>query len=120
MEIPTKTNKERMEAAIRAHFDWFDRLKTAIETGKSEHSPDVVADDSQCDFGNWLYSDFKDQCDDATFQKIKDIHAKFHKKASEVLNMALQGDIEEAKGEISLNSELFRLSGDFIWQLRQL
>ncbi len=112
--------KEKIEAVIKAHFAWFDRLKGVIATGKSEFKPDVVGKDNQCEFGKWVYSDLNQLCDEKTFAEIKDYHAQFHKKASEVLTMALAGNKTKATEELSSSGQLSKLSGRLVLLLRRL
>ncbi len=48
---------EKVSAAIKAHFAWFDKFRSAIDSGKSEFIPAMVAKDNQCEFGKWIYTD---------------------------------------------------------------
>jgi len=112
--------KEKIDAAIKAHLAWFERLKSAIATGKSDFNPPTVAMDNQCEFGKWLYSDLKAVCDQAKYDRIKSLHANFHKKAAEILKLALDGKKELATSEINISSPLGSLSGELIMLLRGL
>lgn len=113
--------KESIEAGIKAHFAWFDRLKKVIETGKSEFKPEIVRLDNKCDFGKWIYSELQAICDENTFLAVKETHAEFHKKAAELLVRALEGkDKTKLLTEVSVSSELGRLSGKLLMMLRKL
>ena len=113
-----KTKQDKIEAAINAHFAWFERLKKTIATKQSDFKPEIVAKDNQCEFGKWIYTDLKDICDEQTLLEIKKCHAEFHKKASEVLTMALSGN--SMKAEIGSTSDLKHLSGRLVLDLRRL
>ncbi|AGX87627.1 CZB domain-containing protein [Candidatus Symbiobacter mobilis] len=113
--------KEKINAAISAHFAWFGRIKNAIATGKSEFNPDVVKADSKCEFGQWIYSDMRGMCpNEKVFQDIRTTHAEFHKLASEALSMALSGQQAAATNEIAPSGKLTILSGKLVLLLRQL
>jgi hypothetical protein len=118
--MDAKKKEEKVEAAIKAHFAWFDRLKNAVATGQSEFKPEVVAKDNQCEFGKWIYSDLSNLCDQKTFAEIKENHAKFHQKASEVLSLALAGNKAKATEELARTGVLSQLSGRLILILRRL
>ncbi|MBF0205978.1 MAG: CZB domain-containing protein [Oligoflexia bacterium] len=114
--------KAKIDSAIKAHLEWFKRLKSTVNTGKSDFKPEIVCKDNLCDFGKWIYTDLKNICDDKSFEEIKSLHAQFHKKASEVLVLALEGKKDLVEKEISLssNSDLIQLSGKLVLLLRQL
>ncbi|OFZ27251.1 MAG: hypothetical protein A2381_16235 [Bdellovibrionales bacterium RIFOXYB1_FULL_37_110] len=115
-----KTKKDKIQTAIEAHFAWFDRLKQAIATQKSEFKPEVVAKDNQCEFGKWIYSDLQTICDEKLYLEIKTNHAEFHKKASEALSLALQGKIKDAEERIAFGGELIKLSGKLVLLLKKI
>ena len=102
----------KVQAAITAHFEWFDKLKIAITRGRSEFKPEVICEDNNCEFGKWIYSDLRNYCsDDKAYKEIQQIHAEFHKKASEILSMALRGDVDNASREVAHGSKLSSISG---------
>ena len=115
-----QVKKEKIQTAIEAHFLWFDRLKNAIATQKSEFKPEVVAKDNQCELGRWIYTDLKALCDEKIYAEIKESHTNFHKKASEALTLALQGKIKDAEERIAFGSELLKLSGKLVLLLKKV
>jgi len=113
--------KEKVAAAIKAHFGWFDRIRSAISSGKSEFKPEIVVTDNNCEFGKWIYSDMKAVCTDQNlYNEIKDVHAQFHKKAGEILAMALRGEKDAATKEVAMGSALNTMSGKLVLLLRRL
>ena len=119
--MDTVQKNEKVSVAIKAHFAWFDRLKSAITDGKSEFKPETVRVDNNCEFGKWVYSDLRKICpDEKTFTELKDIHAEFHQKAGEILAMALRGEKDAAAKEIIAGSRLYALSGKLVLILRRL
>jgi hypothetical protein len=116
----TPSDKERIEAAIAAHVKWMSRLREAVATGQSEFTEDQVRVDDRCEFGKWIYSDFKALCPPATFEAIRHTHAEFHRTAAQVLTMALGGRKDEAKVELASGARLSRLSGELILGLRNV
>jgi len=118
--VEDQAKKEKIQIAIEAHFLWFDRLKNAIATQKSEFKPEIVAQDNQCELGRWIYTDLKALCDEKVYSEIKVSHANFHKKASEALTLALQGQIKDAEERIAFGSELLKLSGKLVLLLKKV
>jgi len=88
--------KEAIAAALSAHAQWKKRLQDAIATGKSEFTPSVVTKDNACQFGQWLYSLSPPDTLSVDFQKVKALHANFHKVAADILTLALTGKKSEA------------------------
>ena len=115
-----QAKKEKIQIAIEAHFRWFDHLKNAIATQKSEFKPEMVAQDNQCELGKWIYTDLKALCNEQIYTEIMVSHANFHKKASEALTLALQGKIKDAEERIAFGSELLKLSGKLVLLLKKV
>jgi methyl-accepting chemotaxis protein len=106
--------KAEITAAINAHGAWKEKLKAAIETGKSESIPDSVAPDSNCAFGKWLYSLNGAEIQSENYTEVKDLHAQFHKAAANVLKIALSGQKEEATKQMDLGSDYVKASSNLI------
>ena len=98
-------------SGIGAHGKWKQCLLNAIATGKSEWTPDIVCQDNQCDFGKWLYSCSSNEQTSPHYNKIKGLHADFHKTAADVLTLALAGKTDDAKKAVDLGSEYVTISG---------
>ena len=100
MDLKTEITK-----AIAAHGMWKTRLRSAIDTGKSDFKVSVVQTDDQCDFGKWL------KALPATTphkQSVSKLHATFHTAAAGVLQLAVSGkraEAEAAMGAASTFSE---------------
>lgn len=99
------STKEAITKGIAAHGLWKQRLIDAIKTGKSEWTPDIVCQDNQCEFGKWLYSCSADEKASPHYEKIRHMHADFHKSAAQVLDLALKGNSSEAQEKIGPESE---------------
>jgi hypothetical protein len=80
-------------------------LKSAIETGKSEFSPDQVHKDDACDFGRWLHGPGMTAAKGTPdYETCRRLHADFHKAASDVLRLGVTGkkaEAQKAMGETS-------------------
>ncbi len=96
---------EQINAGLAAHRKWKERLKQAIANGTSEFNPAVVKTDNQCEFGKWLHHQIaaEDQ-QSAHYQTVKQLHARFHLEAAQVLDLALQGRQQEAETAIRIGS----------------
>lgn len=84
--------------AIGAHGSWKLRLRTAINTGRSDVTPEVAGCDDKCAFGAWLYGSTIDAATRAElpYQVIRRLHADFHRSAASVLALAVGGQKERA------------------------
>ncbi len=101
----------RIADAIGAHGLWKMKLRTAINTGRSDVTPMVARCDDQCGFGKWLYGPELDATtrQGLPYQVIKRLHADFHRSAGDVLSLAVKGDKTGAQtlmeGEFTERSE---------------
>jgi hypothetical protein len=95
---------EQITVAIGAHGQWKSRLKTAIDTGRSDISPVVVRDDHRCPFGCWLHALPAPYCTSEYFRQVRALHATFHQEAAAVLEIALAGNQAAAHERISFSS----------------
>ncbi len=103
---------DEINKAIGTHGLWKQRLRTAIESGKSEYTLANTRVDNICEFGKWLYSISPEIKATESYKKIKDLHAKFHMEAANVLSLALQGKKEEANKSLVPGGTYFIASAD--------
>jgi len=103
--------KDQLNAAISAHATWKRRLNETIASGVSGYAPAVVATDNQCQFGKWLYNEIDPALKASPhYETIRAAHAEFHARASQILEMALSGNKEEAAKHMEFNSEFMGMS----------
>lgn len=105
-------DKTEITAAIAAHGQWKIRIRNAIGTGQSEYTPQTIQADNQCVFGKWFYSLPISQRDSESGRLVKDLHAKFHREAARILEMAITGRKVEAENAMSLSGDYSRLSAE--------
>ncbi len=97
--------------AIGAHGAWKLRLRTAINTGRSDAKPSDVRCDDRCALGEWLHGPAMDTQTRSglPYQVTKRLHAEFHGTAADVLTLALDGRKDEASsllnGDFTARSE---------------
>ncbi|TKB60729.1 MAG: hypothetical protein E8D48_12255 [Nitrospira sp.] len=105
-------HKEEIMKAIGAHGMWKTRLTQAIETGKIDAAVDTVRMDNQCAFGKWLYGTSLDANDKKSphYEECKNLHAKFHQAAAQVVELAVVGKKHEAQQLMSLEGEYTKVS----------
>ena len=101
---------DKITGAIAAHAKWKFYLKEVIETAKSEKTVDEVAPEDRCEFGRWLLSLPIAERKSTDWQKIRTLHAEFHKAAANVLKMALAGKQKEATAEMALGGKFAKVS----------
>lgn len=94
--------------AIGAHGVWKVRLREAIESGTSDHSPETVGADSACEFGKWLYAIPVAERPAEFWGQVQKVHARFHQEAGKILRLALEGKRDEA---LELTTDM---RGDFV------
>ncbi|MCP9473563.1 MAG: CZB domain-containing protein [Nitrospira sp.] len=107
--------KEEITKAISAHGLWKTRLSQAIATGKTDVTVATVRMDHQCAFGKWLYGPTLDAKDKLSshYKEVLRLHAQFHEKAAQVLELAMAGKKQEAQ-------QLMALDGDYAKASSQL
>lgn len=106
---------EQVKQAISAHGLWKARLRDAIASGKSDYNIETVAKDDQCTFGKWLHSDGKHGFSStAEYERVRELHAEFHRVAARVLQLATGGHVNEATTAIESGSEFTAVSGNLV------
>jgi len=103
---------EEINKAIGAHGMWKQRLRQAIETGKSDFTVERVRPDNLCDFGKWLYSLPAIDQTSAHWKAVRDLHGKFHTEAAHVLGLAVGGLRQEAEKKLDAGSQFIKISSD--------
>jgi len=117
----TVREQRQIDAAVNAHGKWITELRIAIEEGSSVFDPEIVRTDNSCDFGKWLYDDFPKSPESLElFDDIRETHAKFHRKAAHILQLAISGRAPEALKLMDYQGEFMRLSGELILLLKGL
>ena len=98
--------KDQVIKAIGAHGLWKARLKSSVDAGCIEMDAATIEKDNLCEFGKWLYSDgLKGITTDPNYQKIKSLHADFHKVVAKVLRFIEQGNNAAATEMMSMQGE---------------
>ncbi len=115
-----RLQKERAESVVKAHVRWFKDLRNAIETGRSDKVPAVVAADTECEFGKWVHSELAGFASRDLLAQITRIHADFHQAAAAILTMALDGRRAEARARLGAGSELADLSKRLVQKVQEL
>jgi Chemoreceptor zinc-binding domain len=103
--------KDEIDKAIGAHSAWKQRLKTAIDTGKAEVTVENAGKDNVCPFGQWLYGTSIGGAKDlSAYNDVRTIHANFHKRAAEILDLALKGKKAEATALMGVAADYNKIS----------
>ena len=84
--------------AIEAHWKWKIRLRSAIDSGKSDAIPVEVAKDNVCEFGQWHYGSTTQTTARASvdYSSVRKLHADFHKCAANVMECVVRGQKAQA------------------------
>lgn len=103
------------DEVIHAHSRWKIHLKQSIYTGESEYSVSEIADDHLCELGQWLNSLSSKSL--ADYNEMVDMHQAFHKEAARILELALQGNKEEALAGLAAEGHFDQLATKLIHKL---
>jgi hypothetical protein len=100
----------QINAAIVAHDEWKARLLAATEAGASDLDPDQIRADDLCTFGKWLLSVGPDLRASLHYERVCDLHARFHNAAASVLALAIGGKGPQALTGLEFGSEYVNAS----------
>ncbi len=111
---------EEINKAIAAHGMWKQKLRTAIDTGECESTPEKVKLDNNCAFGKWLYERIDPAAKDSSFYvEVVDLHARFHKEAGGILALALNGNKETANELMGITKDFAKYSGALTKKMKE-
>ncbi len=85
--------------AITAHARWKDDLRRAIDRGELP-APGIVAADDKCELGKWIYGEGRLHEKLVEYQRLKSLHAEFHRIAATIVEQVLGGDRDGALTDI--------------------
>jgi len=103
---------DEIDKAIAAHGMWKQKLRKAIDSGECESTPAKVKMDNNCAFGKWLHERIDAETKGSHFYNdVVDLHAKFHKEAGAILELALNGKPEDANKLLGLGGDFAKYSG---------
>ena len=93
---------EQINDAIGAHGMWKMRLRTSINSGKSDVTSAIASCDDQCNFGKWLQGRgiTEDLRAGMPYTVVKRLHAEFHRSAGTVLRHVERGEAEAAQAAL--------------------
>ena len=101
-------DSREINKAIAAHGMWKARLHDAILNGNSEYDPATVSTDTACEFGKWFHAIPVAARSNEFWPKIQELHARFHKEAGRILQLAVSGKTDEA------HEQMMDLQGAFV------
>jgi purine-binding chemotaxis protein CheW len=110
-ERASRVLAEAISTAIAAHGKWKTRLKGAIESGTLDVPVATVRVDNGCPFGKWLYGEIG--AEDKTsphYEKVRELHARFHQAAARVAEFALAGKKAEATAQLAMGGDFADVS----------
>jgi len=112
--------KDEINKAISAHGMWKHKLRTAIDTGECESTPLKVKRDNNCAFGKWLHERIdNDSKGSAFYSEVVDLHKHFHQEAGAILELALDGDPEQARGLMAIGQPFAKYSAALTRKLKE-
>jgi hypothetical protein len=112
--------RQRAESVVKAHVQWFQHLRRAVETGESSMALAVVAADTECEFGKWVHSELPGSCPEHLREEITLLHAEFHQMAAAILALAQDGRQADARSRLGGGSPLADVSRRLVQKVQQL
>jgi len=85
----------------RAHRQWRVKVRAYINDIDVQFDHNTAADGSQCNLGQWIYSEGKVYQDLRSFQELEQAHSELHAFIGKILKLKDLGDIETANIEMS-------------------
>ena len=107
---------KKIDRAIFEHSRLKFHLKNTIETAQSDFKHEEIKDHHACPLGEWLDSPEGQIL--PSYAELTEIHKNFHEEAAKILDLALQGQKNEAKlGIQPLTSKFSKLSSQLVNKL---
>lgn len=87
---------QSLEAALKEHSDWKVRLLLYVN-GSRQYSEDQLGANAPCALGAWLKSVKIRYGNLPEYQRVIELHTRFHERAQEVIELAQSGQTFEAR-----------------------
>jgi len=112
--------EDEIGKAISAHGKWKQKLRSAIDTGSSDVSPEKVKQDCNCAFGKWLYEHMPAEAKASPYYKeVREMHARFHTEAGTIMGLAISGKKNDANERMKMGGEFSKISGQLTRKLQE-
>jgi methyl-accepting chemotaxis protein len=108
------------DGAILAHVEWKTKLRAYMTKSDGSLKSSMVAQDSQCNLGKWIYSDGIKYSALPAYQELKAEHAKFHKSAAKIVDLVNAGKLADAEAKTKAGSEFKILSTNCVALIMKL
>ncbi|MDX1984946.1 MAG: CZB domain-containing protein [Bryobacteraceae bacterium] len=109
--------KSRLNSAVTAHSLWKQRLADAVQSGGQGLDAAQLEKDNLCELGKWLYAS-PEHGSHPHYEKVRQLHAEFHRQAAAVLRMGLKGQTAAALQCLrSSDSDYVRVSASLVLEL---
>ena len=105
---------DKIDKAIVAHGRWKVNIRDAIKTGSSTFNLENVGLDNLCDFGKMLYSLTPAEKATTDFEKLRTMHAEFHRETAKIMKSAVSGNKASAEKAIEVGTTYNNLSSELI------
>ena len=107
----------RIAGAIGQHGVWKAKLLHAAHTGEAPWDPSTVELDDRCVFGTWLYQEIADHERDGHWERVRGLHAEFHREAARILRLAVSGQGRAAEEQMSIGTPYDGLTTELVLAL---
>ena len=103
-----------VEGALASHTEWKRWLRDAVIRGYCEQGSDEIGRDDRCALGRWLYSLPPAELPRGVYEDATELHARFHRHASVVVQYLESGHIAMARAAMNPDSDFARASEDLV------
>ena len=107
-------DSEFIAEIIAAHGLWKYRLHQAMLTRSSAFDPTTVRRDNACPLGKWVYGEARGALHPDLLERIKGLHATFHRMTGDLLARSIAGDTAAVENATRPGGEYALLSGTLI------
>lgn len=92
-----RQHKFEVGRAISAHTEWKARLVKCVSDGHCDATAVEALRDDHCELGRWLYHLPVETRAERAWSFVRDMHANFHREASEIVALVHAGDLAGAR-----------------------
>jgi methyl-accepting chemotaxis protein len=104
---------QKILSTLQSHTVWKDTLRHMLD----DNLAPTIANETQCDFSQWLSQEGKKMLPADLYNEICKCHSEFHRVASEVINQYQQGTVAQAEQSLLLEGDFSRADEMFFEKL---
>lgn len=108
------------DEAIQAHSAWKMKLASYLRRPDGSLDPAIIRPDNRCALGQWLHGEGAKHAGSAEYKTLVAEHARFHRAAASVVDMAHAGKDTSAETALGSSSEFGTASKNVVAAIMSL